>query len=93
MIRLALNSYKSLRILYTFPKHSKKCSDMMMSGAKGKKAVHACMIRLFTLGPAKHEEVAIYVVNLRSPNVCRIAEVALATKQFVHHHNNQAERT
>ena len=54
-----------------------------MSGSKGQKDVRACMIRLFTLGPAKHEEVAIYVVNLRIPNVCRIAQVALATKQFV----------
>ena len=28
---------------------------MMISGAKGQKAVHACMIRLLNLGPAKHE--------------------------------------
>lgn len=41
----------------------------MISGAKGPKAVHACMIRLLNLGPAKHEEVAIYVVNQRIPNV------------------------
>ena len=33
---------------------------------------------LLNLGPAKHEEVAIYEVNLRIPNVCRIAG---ATKQ------------
>ena len=26
-----------------------------------------------TLGPTKHEEVAIYTVNQRIPNVCRIA--------------------
>ena len=50
----------------------------MMLGLKGQKAVHACMIRLLNLGPAKHEEVAIYEVNLRIPNVCRIAG---ATKQ------------
>ncbi len=41
------------------------------------------MIRIFTLGPAKHEEVAIYVVNLRIPNVCRIARAACAAEQFV----------
>ena len=55
----------------------------MISGSKGQKDVHACMIGLFTLGPAKYEEVAIYAVNLRIPNICRIAQVALATKQFV----------
>lgn len=27
----------------------------MVSGSKGRKAVHACMIRLLNLGPAKHE--------------------------------------
>ena len=54
-----------------------------MSGLKGQKAVHACMIKLFTLEPAKHEEVAIYVVNLRIPKVYRIAQAALAAKQFV----------
>ena len=32
----------------------------MMPGAKGHTAVHACMIRLMTLEPAKHEEVAIH---------------------------------
>ena len=32
---------------------------MMMPGSKGQKAVHACMIRLLNLGPAKHEKVAI----------------------------------
>ena len=41
------------------------------------KAVHACMIRLLTLGPAKHEKVAIYVVNQRISNVYRIAGAAL----------------
>ena len=29
--------------------------NMMMPGSKGQKAVHACMIRLLNLGPAKHE--------------------------------------
>ena len=50
---------------------------MMMPGSKGQKAVHACMIRLLNLGPAKHEKVAIYVVNQRISNVCRIAGAAL----------------
>ena len=43
---------------------------------KRSKAVHACMIRLLNLGPAKHEKVAIYVVNQRISNVCRIAGAA-----------------
>ena len=51
-------------------------ADMMMPGSKGQKAVHACMIRLLNLGPAKHEKVAIYVVNQRISNVCRIAGAA-----------------
>ena len=50
--------------------------DNMMPGSKGQKAVHACMIRLLNLGPAKHEKVAIYVVNQRISNVCRIAGAA-----------------
>ena len=45
-----------------------------MSG--GQKAVHSCMIRLLNLGPAKHEKVAIYVVNQRISNVCRITGAA-----------------
>ena len=52
------------------------CDMMMMPGSKGQKAVHACMIRLLNLGPAKHEKVAIYVVNQRISNVCRIAGAA-----------------
>ena len=51
-------------------------SYFMMPGSKGQKAVHACMIRLLNLGPAKHEKVAIYVVNQRISNVCRIAGAA-----------------
>ena len=47
-----------------------------MPGAKGQKAVHACMIRLLNLGPAKHEEGVICVANQRIPNVCRIAGAA-----------------
>ena len=47
---------------------------MMISGSKGQKAVHACMIRLLNLGPAEHEEVAIYTVNQRIPNVRELRE-------------------
>ena len=54
----------------------------MMPGSKGQKAVHACMIRLLNLRPAKHEEVVICIANQRIPNVCRIA-VQLAVEQFV----------
>ena len=54
----------------------------MISVAKGQKAVHACMIKILTLGPAEHEEVAIYIVNQRIPNVCRIVE-QLAAEQSV----------
>ena len=50
--------------------------DVMMPGSKGQKAVHACMIRLLNLGPAKHEEEVICVANQRIPNVCRIAGAA-----------------
>ena len=32
------------------------------------------MIRLLTLGPAEHEEVAIYVVNQRIPHVRELRE-------------------
>ena len=46
----------------------------MISGAKGQKAVHACMIRLLNLGPAEHEEVAIYAVNQRISNVRELRE-------------------
>ena len=49
---------------------------VMMPGSKGQKAVHACMIRLLNLGPAKHEEEVICVANQRIPNVCRIAGAA-----------------
>ena len=49
---------------------------MMISGSKVQKVVRACTIRFLNLGPAKHEEVAIYEVNLRIPNVCRIAGAA-----------------
>jgi len=48
---------------------SKNICIIMISGSKGQKAVRACTIRRLNLGPAKHEEVAIYAVNLRIPNV------------------------
>ena len=47
----------------------------MISGSKGQKVVRACTIRLLTLGPAKHEEVAIYIVNQRIPNVLELREL------------------
>ena len=50
---------------------------MMILGSKVQKAAHACMIRLLNLGPAKHEKAAIYAVNQRILNVCRIAGAAL----------------
>ena len=54
--------------------HSSPVSVIMRY--QGQKVVRACTIRLLNLGPAKHEEVAIYKVNLRIPNVCRIAGAA-----------------
>ena len=47
----------------------------MISGSKGQKAVRACTIRLLNLGPAKHEEAAIYTVNQRIPNVLELREL------------------
>ena len=47
---------------------------MMISGSKGQKAVHACMIKLLNLGPAEHEEVAIYMVSQRISNVRELRE-------------------
>ena len=41
----------------------------MIPGSKGQKAVRACTIKLLNLGPAKYEEVAIYAVNQRIPNI------------------------
>jgi len=45
-----------------------------MLGSKGQNPVRACTIRCLTLGPAKHEEVAIYVVNQRILNVLELRE-------------------
>ena len=47
----------------------------MISGSKGQKAVRACTIRLLNLGPAKHEEAAIYAINQRIPNVLELREL------------------
>ena len=47
----------------------------MISGSKGQKAVRACTIRLLNLGPAKHEEAAIYAVNHRITNVLELREL------------------
>ena len=44
----------------------------MIPGSKGQKAVRACTIKLLNLGPAKYEEVAIYAVNQRIPNIWRV---------------------
>ena len=46
----------------------------MITGAKGQKAIHACMIKLLNLGPAEHEEIAIYTVNQWTPNVRELRE-------------------
>ena len=46
----------------------------MIPGSKGQKAVRACTIKLLNLGPAKYEEVAIYAVNQRIPNIEFIIE-------------------
>ena len=47
----------------------------MISGSKGQKAVRACTIRLLNLGPAKHEEAAIYAVNQWFSNVFEFREL------------------
>jgi len=45
----------------------------MIPVLKGQKAVRVYTIRRLNLGHAKHEKVAIYVVNRRILNVWRIA--------------------
>ena len=49
--------------------------NMRIPESKGQKAVHACMIRLLNLGPAKHEKAAIYAVNQRILNVLELREL------------------
>ena len=46
----------------------------MISGVKDQTAVNDRMIRLLNLSPAEHEEVAIYTVNQRIPNVRELRE-------------------
>ena len=57
-------------------------SCILDTRVKRTKAVRACTIKHLFLEPAKHEEVAIYIVNQRIPNVCRIVE-QLAAEQSV----------
>ena len=59
--------YDKMKIGYTY--------YYVTSGAKGQKAVRACTIRRLNLWPAKHEEVAIYAVNLRIPNAHELREL------------------
>ena len=49
---------------------------IMIPVSKGQKAVRACTIRLLNLGHANYEKVAIYAVNQRISNVCRIVRAA-----------------
>ena len=51
------------------------CALFEMPGSKDQNVVLACKIRHLNLGPAKHEEVAIYAVNMRIPTGYRIARV------------------
>ena len=51
-----------------------KKDNIMMSGSEGQNSVRACTIRCLTLGPAKYEKVAIYVVNQRISNVSELRE-------------------
>ena len=57
----------------------------MMPGSKGQNVVLACKIRHLNLGPAKHEEVAIYAVNMRIPNVFVILRVQSTEKSRMAH--------
>ena len=48
----------------------------LMLRLSNSEAVRACTIKLLNLKVAKHEKVAIYGVNQRISNVCRIAGAA-----------------
>ena len=48
----------------------------LMFRLSNSEAVRACTIKILNLKVAKHEKVAIYVVNQRISNVCRIAGAA-----------------
>ena len=56
----------------------------MIPGSKGQKAVRACTIKLLNLGPAKYEEVAIYAVNQRIPNIEFIIERGIVMSIIFH---------
>ena len=58
----------------------------MISGSKGQKAVRACTIRLLNLGPAKHDEAAIYAVNQRIPNALELRELFYSGAIRYQHH-------
>ena len=65
---------KKKNMAYYRTRRTKRCfaqalSIFLMPGFKGQNIVLACKIRHLNLGPAKHEEVAIYAVNMRIPNV------------------------
>ena len=84
IIAHALSEFKFFSISFRyFPAENRKNHRedtlslvyIMISGSKGQKAVHACTIRLLNLGPVKHEEVAIYAVNQRIPNVLELREL------------------
>ena len=60
-------------------------NHMRMPGYKGQSVVLACKIRHLNLGPAKHEEVAIYAVNMRIPNVFVILRVQNTEKSRMAH--------
>ena len=51
------------------------CALFEMPRVKRSKCRSCLQDKTFELGPAKHEEVAIYAVNMRIPNVYRIARV------------------
>ena len=56
-----------------------------MPGLNGQNAVLACKIRHSNLEPAKHEEAAIYAVNMRIPNVFVILRVQNTEKSRMAH--------
>ena len=61
------------------------CALFEIPGSKDQNVVLACKIRHLNLGPAKHEEVAIYAVNMRIPNVFVILRVQSTEKSRMAH--------
>ena len=55
--------------------HSSPVSVIMKYQGQKAESRSCLTIRLLNLGPAKHEEVAIYEVNLRIPNVVELREL------------------